>query len=229
MTTEITTTPEFLGIYGISEVARFLGVTPPLANGRTVESAKLRYWIRTTIHTEDSLALPIRPRPISFRDLISMRLIAVLRLRGVTLREVREAEDWMRANLHIDWPFISRPLWTFASDVYIEFEHHLINASRFGQRAMDFIREWLSTVELDMAFDENDLVESWTPYTDIQIDPKVQLGEPCIGGTRIPTNTIRGKIQAGDSPEVVARLYDLTKTQIQHAIAWGERLDAAQS
>ena len=133
----------------------------------------------------------------------------------------------MRRTLRIDWPFVSRPLWTYASDVYTEFEGQLMVASRFGQRAMDFVKEWLRKVDLDMTFDNSDLVSSWAPYPDIRIDPRVQLGQACVDGTRIPTNAIWGKIIAGDSHEIVAKLYDLTNSQIRHAIEWEERVAAA--
>ena len=216
--------PGFLGLYGISEAARYLEITPPLANGYSLEPAKLRRWIRTSVRITEHVVPPARQHLITFRDLISMRLVAILRTRGVTLSEIRETEHWMRNALQIDWPFISKPMWTYESEVYTEFESHLVVASRSGQRAMDFLREWLNKVELDMTFDEYDLVTSWTPYTDIQLDPKVQIGEPCIKGTRIPVRTIWGKIQAGDTREVVARLYDLARTQIEHAVEWGDRL-----
>ena len=212
-------TLESLGLYRIPDAARLLGTTPPLANGRGVQSGKLRYWIRTS-------TVPVRPIPpfrypfITFRDLISMRLIAVLRSRGVTLKEVRDTEAWMRQNLHIDWPFVSRPLWTFASEVYTEFENHLIVASKAGQQAMDFVRQWFTKVELDMSFDENEIVSAWLPFESIIIDPKIQIGQSCISGTRIPSSSIWGKLRAGDSVEVVARLYDLTEEQIRHAYEW---------
>lgn len=219
--------PTFTGLYGIPEAARILTVTPPLANGHTVASTRLRYWIRTSVSPLDAVAFPSAQRFITFRDLISMRLIAVLRSRGVSLQHIRETERWMRQTLKIDWPFISRPLWTYDSTVYTEFEKHLIAASLFGQQAMAFIRGWLSKVELDMTFNQDDLVSSWSPHPDIRLDPEVQLGEPCIDGTRIPTRALQSKIKAGDTLAVVAALYEVGIEKVQHAIEWEERLVAA--
>lgn len=191
---------ESLGLYRTPDAARLLGTTPPLANGHNVQSGRIRYWIRTS-------TVPVKPISLfrfpfnKFRDLISMRLVAILRSRGITLREIRETEDWVRQHLHIDWPFISRPLWTYASEVYADFESHLVVASRSGQQTMDFLRQWLTDVNLDMSFDEHDLVSSWLPYEDITLDPKIKIGQSCVDGTRIPTSTISGKIRAGDSVE----------------------------
>lgn len=215
------------GIYGIPEASRFLATTPPLANGHFADSTRLRYWIRTRVSPITPIMLPTRQRFIGFRDLISMRLIAVFRSWNISLQEIRTAEEWMAQYLQTDWPFVSRPIWTYGSDVFIEFEERLIAASRFGQEAMEFLREWLTKVELDMTFDEKDLASSWEPYSGVKLDPKIQFGEPCVEGTRIPTSTIGGKVGAGDSIEVIARLYGLTVPQIQHALEWEQRLAAA--
>ena len=218
---------ESQGLYRIPEAARLLGTTLTSANGHAVLPNKLRYWIRTSTVPARPISPFARHRLISFRDLVSLRLVAVLRSRDVALRDIRETEEWLRKNLDIDWPFISRPLWTYASDVYTEFESHLVVASRAGQRAMDFLRQWLTSVDLDMSFDENDLVSAWLPHKDITIDPRIQIGQPCVSDTRIPSRAVWGKLRAGDSIGVVARLYDLTEEQIRHADEWESRLIAA--
>lgn len=217
----------FTGLYTIPEAARILAVTPPLANGHPAAPVRLRYWIRTSITPVSQVALPSARRLITFKDLISMRLIALLRAAGVSLPDIRKTENWMKETLNIDWPFVSRPLWTYASNLYIEFEKHLIAASLSGQQAMEFMRGWLSKVELDMTFNQDDLVSSWSPRPHIRLDPEVQFGEPCIDGTRIPTRALWSKIKAGDTLEVVAALYEIGIDKVQRAIEWEERLVAA--
>ena len=220
-------TPKPLGIYGIPEAARYLAVTPPVANGKTAEPAKLRYWIRTAVTPTESLEIPTRQRFITFRDLISMRLIALLRSHGIHLYQIREAERWIREELKIDWPFVRRPLWIFASDVYIEFEQKIVAAaSRSGQLAMNVFGDWLRKVALDMSFDADDMVATWSPYKYVQMDPQIQFGEPCIEGTRIPTSALAGKIDAGDSMDIVAKLYGLDVDAVRHAWEWENTLGA---
>lgn len=217
----------FAGIYGVPEAARYLTVTPPIADGIKIESARLRYWISGSLPILAGLDFPTRQRFISFRGLISMRLIAVLRSRGVSLDAIAATEEWLRTYLNVRWPFVSKPMWTYASDVYTTFGQRLVAASRHGQEAMDFIREWLTRVELDMVFDQNDVVSSWSPYKGIRLDPKLQFGAPCVDGTGIPTGAIWNKIKGGDRQEVVARLYDIDIDAVQRAIEWEKRLDAA--
>lgn len=215
---------KFNGIYGIPEVTRYLSVTPPLTNGHRLDSARLRYWIRTSVANTAPPIFPTRYRLVSFQDLVSMRLIAVLRSKNIKLQEIRITESWLREQFGIEWPLASRDLWTFGSDVFIQFSEKLIAASRFGHIAMDFLNDWLSKVDLDMTFDEDNIASSWTPYKDICLNPRIQFGEPCISGTRIPTRAIRSKVTAGDSLEVISMLYGVSIIQIRHATWWEERL-----
>ncbi|MEW6142497.1 MAG: DUF433 domain-containing protein [Chloroflexota bacterium] len=216
----------FSGIYGIPEVAIYLSHTPPLTNGNKVDSAKLRYWTQTSIPLRVMNEYPTRQRFVTFLDLVSMRMIAILRSRNVRLREIRHTTKWLQKEFNIEWPLAYKPLWTYGSNVFIEFGRHLLTASRFGQEAMDFIGEWLNKVELDMRFDERNIASSWYPYQDVCLNPKIQFGSPCIDGTRIPTRSIWGKVKAGDKPEIVAKLYDIGLTQVYHAVEWEQRISS---
>ncbi|MCH7745961.1 MAG: DUF433 domain-containing protein [Chloroflexi bacterium] len=227
MTTQVHL-PKISGIYGISEVARYLSVTLPKEDGLLVDAAKLRYWIRTSASSISDPLFPTTKRLITFQDVVSMRMIAVLRAKGISLQKIRDMETWVRHTFDTEWPFAFRPMWVYRSDVFIEFERRLIAATRFGQLAMEFIREWLEEIELDMTFDTHDVANLWTPHSGIQLDPHVQFGEPCVEGTDIPTKAIWSKIKAGDTTETVASVYDLDVTQVQDAIDWERHLaDAA--
>jgi len=181
MTTKIgTNSPSFLGIYGIPEAALYLGVSPPLTNGRKVSVAKLRYWVRTSVPYVSASAYPTRQRFVTFLDLVSMRMVAMLRSEGVKLHEIRTTEQYLRKEFDLQWPFASRGLWTYGHQVFIHFEDHLLAASRFGQQAMDFVKGWLKEIKIDMGFDESELASFWCPYERVCLDPKIQFGEPCV-------------------------------------------------
>ena len=158
-----------------------------------------------------------------------MRLISILRAQGVSLEAIRTSESWLTRVVGIDWPFISKPLWTYSSELFTEFQDKLVVASNHGQQAMDFIREWLEKIDIDLLFDQEDLAYAWLPQEDVRIDPKIQLGKPCLAGTRIPTSTIWNKADAGDSVDVIAGLYGLSVDHVNHALAWERRLVAADS
>ena len=219
----------FEGIYGVPEAAKLIRITHPLANGNTIPRSRLQYWINSSVSRIRSVEFPGRQHFISFRSLISMRLIALLRAQGVSREAIRRSESWLRREVGTDWPFISRPLWTYNSDVFAEFQDNLVVVSKHGQRAMDFVRDWLRKIEIDLLFDQEDMAYAWLPQEDVRIDPKIQLGKPCLAGTRIPTSTIWNKAAAGDSVDVIAGLYGLTIDHVSHALAWEQRLVAADS
>lgn len=219
--------PTFVGIYGIPEAALYLSNTPPFTNGAKVSVARLRYWIRTSIPYVAPAVFPTRQRLITFLDLVSMRMIAMLRSRNIGLREIRQAEKFLRQRFDLKYPFASRPIWTCGSHIFVKFEEQLLAASKYGQQAMEFVRDWLSRVEVDMTFDEHDLASSWCPYQYISLNPQIQFGAPCISGTRVLTRSIWNKVKAGDDLEIVVALYDLTLPQVQQAMQWEKRIGTA--
>lgn len=227
--TEVDTKPTFAGIYGIPDAALYLSISPPFANGHKVSTTNLRYWIRTGVPDIPASVYPTRQRFITFLDLVSMRMVAMLRSEGVKLHEIRTAERYLREEFGLQWPFATQSLWTYSHNVFVHFEEYILTASKYGQQAMDFIKGWLREVRIDMGFDGNGLPLFWCPYERISLDPKIQFGEPCIQGTRVSTHTIWSNVIAGDSPELVARLYDLTINDIERAVEWEERLDAVRA
>jgi len=224
MAIEVKEKPIFAGIYGIPEAALYLSSSPPFTNGTKVSITRLRYWIRTSVPHVTPQIFPTRQRLITFLDLISMRMVATLRARHIGLHEIRQTEKFLRERFDLEYPLASRPLWTCGSQIFVKFEEQLLAASKYGQQAMEFIRGWLSQVELDMAFDNRDLASSWSPYQYICLNPKIQFGTPCIYETRVPTRSLWNKVKAGDDLEIVASLCNLTIAQVQQAIQWEQRI-----
>ena len=70
------------------------------------------------------------------------------------------------------------------------------------------------------------MASSWEPSDCVLLQPQIQFGAPCIKGTRIPTRTIFGMIEAGDSVEWVARAYRISKDEAQAAYDWENRIHA---
>ena len=227
MATQEFTQPQFMGIYGIPEAARYLAMSSPLTNGHSVHPKQLHRWVAASLFQSAPPMFPSRTRLITFLDLVSLRIVAVLRSRGVKPQQIREADDWLRTELAIPSPLASQPLWTYGSQVFVVFEERLIAASLSGQQAMSFLRDWLSKADHGLAFDKQLLASSWSPHVDVRLDPQFQFGEPCIDGTRIPTRAIYSKLRAGDSVDTIASLYGLGQTQVLNAQQWEERLVAA--
>lgn len=220
---------ESVGIYRIPDAANYLAVTLPRSNGSVVSARTLSQWVSSSVARTSQARLPTGHRMLTFTDLISLRMVAILRDHQVPIAKIRDTEEWATSQFGIEWPFALRPLWTYGSDVFVEFGQKLVAASRFGQQAMAFLRDYLREIPLDMTFDESDLADSWSPngYLSVTLDPNIQFGEPCIRGTRIPTNAIWAKANAGDGLPLIARMYDLPLDQVEGAIDWEQHIRAA--
>ena len=89
------------------------------------------------------------------------------------------------------------------------------------QAALDMLREYVMPNRSVMNH------VSPEPFAGVVLEPQVQFGAPCVKGTRIPTRTIFGMIEAGDSPEWVAEAYEISTSEVQAAYDWESLLRAA--
>ena len=169
-----------------------------------------------------------RDRVIGFHDLVRLRMYAVLRSRGLPIREIRAAEEFARQLTGRPDPFLTEPIWTYGSDVFMRWAERLIAATRAGQLGMEeLLREYLRPVLHGLTFDDDEVAEAWRPHTGVLVNPEIEFGAPCIEGTRVQTEAIWAFRQAGDSVQTLARAYRLDVAQIEDAIGWEGRLAGA--
>ena len=227
---------EFKGIYIAPEAALYLTATlqrdvhieHPV---HPIHSRNLIHWIRVGLMSPELRNISGNELLIGFEDLISMRVIAILRALGVSWNKIHRAEDWLRGKTGYPRPFAIERVWTETTDVFAEFPEGFIAASRGGQLAFtELIGEYLQSVH-DMLFVPHNgvnIADSWTPNEDVLIHPRIQFGEPCIKGTRIRTRIIWQLLQGGDTLSYLMRAFKLPEEQINHALEWEHRLQAAK-
>ena len=187
----------------------------------------LASWIREGLGI-DPIEVASRRRAVTFHDLIRMRMVSLLRTRGLSLSRILEAEQFAREVTHSPNPFVTEPIWTFSSDAFLLFREQHLAISRKGQYALSFLSDYLNPVHHGMWFDDEGVAESWYPSPSVVIQPGVEFGAPCIENTRIQTEVIWSLYQAGDSPDFIANSYGIEVKEVRAAITWEERLaDAA--
>lgn len=219
---------EFEGIYEVPEAARYIAATttilaPPL---KGITSRNLIYWIRAGLPLPNLANVPAREILINFEDVVSMRIIALLRAAGISFRKIREAERYLHRLTGYPRPFATKAVWVGCSHIFAEFEALIIAASKSGQVAMDFIKDDLKSVH-GLSFDKHDVAYSWTPHTDVRLTPTIQFGRPCVDDTRIPTRSLAGMFRAGDSVEFIAESYQIAVGRVENALDWEESLVVA--
>lgn len=220
-------TSHFDGIYDVPEAARYLKASQHGGVIYPVSSAKMIRWIREGVASPDLVKVSGRELLIGFEDLVSMRVLGALRAAGVSWRAIREAERWLRRETDSPRPFATETLWTGQRQIFIEWRKQLVSASTSGQAAFDFLLEHLIPVHGLVFHEETHVAKSWEPARNVVLEPQVQFGAPCIKGTRIPTRSVAGMVEAGDSVEYVARSYGQPIAVIEEACEWERRLRAA--
>src|SRR5262249_19332575 len=66
---------------------------------------------------------------------------------------------------------------------------------------------------------------AWTPTPGVTLDPEIQVGAPCLSGTRIPTWTMRSRVEDGETAQQLQRDFDyLPQEAVDAALAFEARL-----
>jgi uncharacterized protein (DUF433 family) len=234
----MSTTKEFSGIYIAPKAALYLTATlkkdiPSPIQRIPINSRNLINWVRTGLMTPELRHLSGHELILSFEDLISMRVIATLRSLGMTWHKIHIAEKYLRKKTGYRRPFAVKQVWTDTANIFAELDRDIfLAASRQGQIAIpELLGEYLQPVG-DMTFYNHDQIfvaSTWTPHTDITLNPLIQYGEPCITGTRIRTRILSQMIHGGDSPLYIENVFNLTESQVNHGLEWENRLRAVQA
>ena len=208
------------GIYDVPEAARYLRAVTVRTWPHPPRSSLLIRWIRRGLASPMLTHVPGWQLLLEFEDLISMRVITALRTAGVKWSEINKTEWWLRERRGIQRPFATEFFWTGQGELFVEWSRELVSGSREGQAALELVREFLIPVN-DLVFDDSThRAVSWEPVSGVALEPQVQYGAPCIKGTRIPTRTIFGMVEAGDPLEWVASAYGISSNQVQVAYDW---------
>ena len=215
------------GIYEPAKAARYLKASQHSEFIYPFNSTKLIRWIRRGLGNRELVEAPGKSLLIDFEDLISMRVIAALRSVGMTWAAIRESEAWLRDMTRLRQPFATEPLWAGQGEVFAEWGDRMISGARRGQMALDLIRQYLIPIHGLLFDEESHRPTSWEPYKDVLLQPAVQFGAPCIKGTRIPTRTVAGMVDAGDSVEWVAQSYNISIKIVLAACEWESRIQSS--
>lgn len=219
--------PSFLGTYSIPSATLYVLAT--ITNGSRVSlSARHLYrWTRDGLAGGYLIGIHNKRIYINFRDLISLRAIAAMRANGMSHKEIMIAEQVLRRYYGHDYPFATMEFWTLPpKDVLIRESGILLSASRHLQAAMEFFEEYMCPYH-NLSFDIFSISASWRPYDNVLLDPKIQYGEPCIEGTRVPTQVLYSLHRAGDSVDTLSYFYDIPPSRIRDAITWENHIQEA--
>ncbi|MGC9259817.1 MAG: DUF433 domain-containing protein [Phycisphaerae bacterium] len=223
-----------IGIYSIPETSRLTGVPP-----RTIRRWAGGYAFRVSDAVRQSPPLWKTELPkidgyisLGFRDLIEVRVVQALLEKNISWRRIRRIGAGVARLLKTDHPFSSVKFKTDGYRVYTELPKvpgptGLIEPENFQLALREIITPFLS----DIDYGEKGEPSRWWPMgrrdRSVVIDPGRAFGRPIINSAGIPTAVLAAAYRAeGNDAGIVARWYDITKTAVEKAVEFEEKLAA---
>lgn len=208
-----TTPPSALGtgVYSLVEAAYLLGMD---------EDTVLRW---SSPHGgKEALVAPSHGWAFSFHDLVSVAVIAVLRQRKVSPSGVRTTIAYLQEKFDTPRPFahrdVVRELHTAGSSVLWTPN---VDVSKGGQLTfIETVTNYLKPIE----YGSNRLARLWRPERQIVLDPEIQVGRPCIEGTRVTTEVVASRFLQGESRGDISDDLQITIQQVSYATKFEKRL-----
>lgn len=217
---EVSATTEVwdVGMYSLTDAVRYSGI--PM-------STVSRWLDPRPAGTRDDL--------VTFDEFVTLLFVRQLRKR-VRLKDIREAEMDLRERTGHRHPFVHETLWVAGRDVMVrvtDSPDSFLSANRHGQLAIPSIVEaervdlprLVADVRGQLGYDDG-RVSVWRPVARIAARPAVQYGLTCVDGTRLTTRTIYDVAEAGDELASIARLFEVTETDVAQAVEWERALAA---
>lgn len=177
---------------------------------------------------------------LSFFNLLEAHTLSALRRHNIPLPNIRRALDTLRelypSSAH---PLLEHDFQTDGMSLFVEKLGVPIDVSRGGQGAFrELIEVYLRRVERD----DRGLPVRLFPFVrgreltaeqladeprSIEINAARSFGKPVLTGTGIPTATVASRFKAGEDVDDLAEDYGRTPLEINQAIRYELRLNAA--
>ena len=226
--------PSSSGVYAAQDAAVLINATAPVIHDLPsglhplplVTTRHVYRWAREGLSGRYLEGLRGREVALTFRDLVTLRMVAVFRSYGVRPKEIRDTHHKLQQARGWAHPFAMEPVWISGLDIIIRENNIPIAPSRNWQIALDFIDQFVGPVH-HLLFGPSKQAIAWEPEPGILLDPAISFGEPCLKRTRVPTETLWALHSAGDSTEAIANAYNLPRDKVESAIAWEEKLERA--
>jgi uncharacterized protein (DUF433 family) len=202
-----------VGAYTVGTASHLLGID---------EQSILR-WGSTSRRQPRALLVPTHGWAYTFHDLVSLAVIAVLLQREVPERQVRRALDELEELSGEPRPLARRDI---VEQLATAGRSILLNDLDLTQARQQVLLETLSAYLKPIEYDDHTLLaQLWRPSKFVLVDPEIQVGRPCIDGTRVTTDVVASRVEQGEDLQVVADDLRLTVEQVLDAVSFEERLD----
>lgn len=167
-------------------------------------------------------------------EFVECRLLAEYRTAGVTLQRMRPAVERLRELTNSPYPLASAQLWVAPEGrelvARVQDEVGLARPLSLVLRTGQTVLDWsvrASTFERSVAWSSDDAATAEplfiTPDPQVPlvvVDPRRGYGDPVIRGRNVTTEVVRELVRAGESVDGVAEAYELTRAEVEAALAY---------
>lgn len=159
---------------------------------------------------------------LSFFNLVEAHILRSIIGRGVPLRNVRKALDYVHEKIPGLHPLLTHKFETSGKEVFIQHLGETINATAHGQRVMrEILEKYLKLVQRDA----HGLPIRVFPINSkrLAIDPFFSSGKPIVKDRGITASVLWGRSKSGESIAQIAEDYGLPEIEAKEAIeeyAW---------
>jgi uncharacterized protein (DUF433 family) len=165
---------------------------------------------------------------LTFFNLVEAFVLSSMRRdHNVELAVVRRSVDFVRTEMGVPRPLLTKDFFTDGVSLLVEEWGRLVDASKEGQVAM---REVVATSLKRIDRDERGVAARLYPWRRsvdeariIELDPARALGRAVLAGTGISIDVLKARYRAGDSVKRLAKDYAVDADKVAAVVTWDER------
>lgn len=206
------------GVYGARHIASYVA----LAHGQLAGRRSGR-WLREVLRPVGHVP---RRSDYTFAELVGVLAVAELVEAGCGLTAVVAARERLVTMTGVEQPFALRGLFTDGSRIAAQLgDGELTDLATgavlpaAGARPLAPLPLTGVTFESGARMADRPALR-WSPMPGVTLDPEIQLGQPCIAGSRIQTWVMQSLADDGSTVEELQSWYYLSSTEVEGALAF---------
>ena len=205
-------------VYGMGQVDRLLGLSRGTAfrwiDGYERRGRRYDPLVRETATGSET---------VTWGEFVEARLISEYRRLGVSVFKMRPAIMALRDVFGTDYPLAAAHPFLSAEGrelvMWAQEKTNLRPSLRFVVRSGQAVLPSLEVHRFQQAADyDHAIVRRFQLADNVVIDPEYASGEPTIAGRRLRVATVAESIAAGEPPQAVAEMWDLTPEAVIDAV-----------
>jgi uncharacterized protein (DUF433 family) len=172
------------------------------------------------------------PLSLSFLDLVEILFVRAFLAQGVSMRTIRCAATEGARIFDVKHPFCLKRFETDGRGIFAQVakdagDEAIVNLVSSQTVFPRVIRPLFKQIEYDVV---TELASVWWPRgreVPVVLDPARAFGTPIVAQRGVPTHVLAGPVEAGDSPELVAKWFEVPVAEVRAAVEFERSLLAA--